>query len=386
MSDTTVGPVSRQAEGVAAYVREVRAELADLPAEDVDDLTGGMEADLSELAMESGGDLIGRLGTPQLYAAELRSAAGLPERVAGSPARRRPLGERMDQARASFALLTERHAWVRSVLAFLTSIRPAWWVLRGYLAAWALWSFLAGMWGVWPHGFSQLVVEVVAVVVSVQLGRGWMAHWAMTRPLLMLGNATAVIVALVASSAGVTSGEPSFPVATDSALQGVSLNGQQVGNIYPYDSEGRRITGVRLFAQDGRPLDADLGIPPDANGSPTGLDANGSPLGFVRDTSGTPVLNAYPHALVGPDPWQVQGSTDPLLEPPAWIPPVAIVPLAPSALPTSPPANVSAPPTGTPTAEVTPSAKATAPTPERTPKSVRPTSTAPAPSVQPTRQ
>ena len=38
MSDTTVIGVT---EGVAAYVREVRAELADLPSEDVDDLTGG---------------------------------------------------------------------------------------------------------------------------------------------------------------------------------------------------------------------------------------------------------------------------------------------------------------------------------------------------------
>ena len=80
MRDTTViGLV----DCVAAYVREVRAELTDLPAEDVDDLTGGMEADLSELAAESGGDLIGRLGSPRLYAAELRAAAGLPERVAG---------------------------------------------------------------------------------------------------------------------------------------------------------------------------------------------------------------------------------------------------------------------------------------------------------------
>ena len=84
MNDTTVMGV---ADGVAAYVREVRAELVDLPAEDVDDITGGMEADLSELAAESGGDLVGRLGSPSQYAAELRSAAGLPEPAAGAGCR-----------------------------------------------------------------------------------------------------------------------------------------------------------------------------------------------------------------------------------------------------------------------------------------------------------
>ena len=84
MTDTNVGYPTGVAGGVAAYVREVRAELADLPIEDVDDLTGGMEADLTELAAECGGDLAGRLGSPQLYAAELRSAAGLPEPAARS--------------------------------------------------------------------------------------------------------------------------------------------------------------------------------------------------------------------------------------------------------------------------------------------------------------
>jgi hypothetical protein len=41
MSDTTVIGV---ADGVAAYVSEVRAELADLPLEDVDDLTGRVDS------------------------------------------------------------------------------------------------------------------------------------------------------------------------------------------------------------------------------------------------------------------------------------------------------------------------------------------------------
>ena len=178
MSDTTFRYPAGLAECVAAYVREVRAELADLPAEDVDDLTGGMEADLSELATESGGDLIGRLGTPGLYAAELRAAAGLPDRAVGSGRRQhRPLREQVALDRASLTRLVGRHPWLRLATDFMVTLRPAWWLLRGYLAAWALWSMLSGNTrGVRPHSFLHLVMAIAAIVVSVQLGRGWLKH------------------------------------------------------------------------------------------------------------------------------------------------------------------------------------------------------------------
>src|SRR6187431_418045 len=81
MNDTTVIGSAGQVEDVRAYVRAVRAWLGDLPADEVEDLTAGMEADLAERAAESGGPLGGLLGQPEAYAAELRSAAGLPARV-----------------------------------------------------------------------------------------------------------------------------------------------------------------------------------------------------------------------------------------------------------------------------------------------------------------
>ena len=81
MNDTTVIGSAEQVEDVRAYVRAVRAWLGDLPADEVEDLTAGMEADLAERAAESGGPLGGLLGQPEAYAAELRSAAGLPPRV-----------------------------------------------------------------------------------------------------------------------------------------------------------------------------------------------------------------------------------------------------------------------------------------------------------------
>ena len=295
--------------------------------------------------------------------------------------RHRPLTEAVTHARVSFTTLAEQRSWLQSVMAFLVSIRPAWWLLRGCLAAWAVWGILLGSnHGLRPQGLMEFALALMSIVVSVQLGRGWLRHMAMTRPLLVLGNATAVVLALVASTSGMTSGELHFSAATDSSLQGVSLNRQQVGNIYPYDSEGKRITGVRLLAQDGHPLDGDLRIPLDANGNPIGLDANGNPIGIVRDSSGAQLRNVYPLAVAGADPWQVTDPAGSQMEPPAWTPPVSIVPLAPSAIPTPTPT-----PTSTPTPQLTRTATA-APTSQGTSKGVPPTPMAPSPSGQPTRR
>ena len=56
---------------IASFAASVRAELADLPAEEVEELTEGLEADLAEAFRE---DLARELGDPSAYAAELRTA------------------------------------------------------------------------------------------------------------------------------------------------------------------------------------------------------------------------------------------------------------------------------------------------------------------------
>lgn len=352
MRDTTViGLV----DCVAAYVREVRAELTDLPAEDVDDLTGGMEADLSELAAESGGDLIGRLGSPRLYAAELRAAAGLPERVAGKGRQYGPLSGAVARARASFAMLTRAHPSLRSATAFLVTLRPAWWLIRGYLAAWALWSMLlGGSRGIRPQSLKEYVMALAAIVVSVQLGRGWLRQRAVLRPLLVVANAVAVVVALMAFHGG---GVNNY-VETYSPPPGMSLDGQPVSNVYVYDSAGQRISGVRLFDQDGRPLNAD----------PTFLDPNGNPMGVVPDSSGAQLMNVYPRAMVGSDPWQVTDPANPQANRLVWTPPMSIVPLTPSATPGATAAPTGTGPTPTaPTASKTDVPRASSPTPSSGP-------------------
>ena len=62
---------------VLAYARDVRAELADVPAERLAELLDDLEEHLVEVAGEGGEPLTVRLGPPAEYAAELRRAAGL---------------------------------------------------------------------------------------------------------------------------------------------------------------------------------------------------------------------------------------------------------------------------------------------------------------------
>jgi hypothetical protein len=50
---------------VRAYVTAVRSWLSDLPSDEVEDLTAGMEADLDERAAETGDRLGALLGEPE---------------------------------------------------------------------------------------------------------------------------------------------------------------------------------------------------------------------------------------------------------------------------------------------------------------------------------
>lgn len=83
----------------AGYLTEVRAELADLPATELEEVLEDVAGHLDEIAreLEAGGNeitaesLTARLGTPHQYAEELRAAAGYPAKVGpatGRPARR----------------------------------------------------------------------------------------------------------------------------------------------------------------------------------------------------------------------------------------------------------------------------------------------------------
>ena len=222
---------------VSHYVEAVRSALDDLPAEAVDDLVGGLEADLAESVSESGDDVRERFGPPVGYAAELRSAAGLP-----------PRGRRRGPVREAV-----REHWP-AVRAFLVVLRPAWWVARAAVPA-GLLSVEVGGGSGGTISFAVLLVPLTALSV-------WLGRLRLPRPLRVgfrVVNAVAVL-ALVVAVDGYWTNASSGGGEGDWTPPGVSLDGYPVSNIQPYDAQGRPLTGVQLFDDQGRPLD----LSPDA--------------------------------------------------------------------------------------------------------------------------
>ncbi|MFZ5849062.1 MAG: HAAS signaling domain-containing protein [Actinomycetota bacterium] len=256
---------------ITDFVERVRARLADLSDEDREELVGGLEADIAELVADGG--TVAELGDPRAYADELRAAAGLENHrgsseVAGAP--RRPLGERiaaaLDDVRRDLGELT-RGPRLQGAAAFLLSLRPVWWVLRAWVAvqlvALVFWGGQAGAVPMLGGPLVGSILWLVAVVVSVQIGRGvlWPGSGpdrpVATRVVLVGLNAFAIVMLpLVAEqlpSDGVWD-QAGYVENYIEPTEGLVLDGDLVRNVFPYDVEGRPLEGVQLFDQDGNPL------------------------------------------------------------------------------------------------------------------------------------
>ena len=322
---------------ITDYVDRVRAALADLPPQVRDELTEDLPEHLAEVAAEAEGSLTDRLGAPEAYALELRSAAGV-----GTARTGRGLGRRYgvagDQLRARLRRWDVQFGprlGYATVSEFLRLLRPGWWVLRAYLAAmFVTFVTTGGTIGLLPRFggevFTGLVMLVGLVLASVWLGRrsdglrGW------PRQALQIGNVVLVVFAL----AGLANLEDR--AGYDYGYEQISIDGryEHVRDVYVYDSEGRLVENARLFDQNGDPIR--LGYPD----CPDPLDPAGN---------GNPLLRPYPYCPQG--------------APFAPRPP-AVTPPAPGLPPLSTPAPTATPaPTGTPPA---PTATAPAPTPSAT--------------------
>lgn len=344
-------PTMRIRPDVARFVSAVREHLADLPADVVDDLTGGLEADLADLAAESDDPLESRIGSPSAYADELRAAADLPPRSstggwAGATRLRWRRGlERLRQ-----------QSWWPGVRDFVVALRPAWWVTRAVVAWWLIRLVVPGP--------LHLVLGVVGVIVSVELGRGrW--HGRALAVLVALGNVFAVLclIAVVFGGLGVRSPAPvRGPVW--SGPPGLSHDGQPVTNVFPYDAQGHLLTGVQLFDQNGEPL----AVEPDFTGGDVTRYEDGSAVREEAvpsiDAYGQQVWNAFPLSTIERR-YAMEGSSPTALVAPTLVRPKALTvpPLAatdPAA--SEPTASGPAATDGATTAPTSPSATATATT------------------------
>jgi hypothetical protein len=258
---------------VRLFLARVRHELADLDPQEVEEITDGLEADLTELVADRGSSA---LGSPVEYAAELRAAAGLA--VDGRPAGR----SRRQQARVAVEeFLDGAHARFDALVALLPGdqrpllawLRPLWWVARAWIAVVAGVGVLKDAAGysnayyvpdvVAPvRGFGWPVL-LVAVVISVQIGRGriWPGDHRGTGGRIVLLALNVLALALIPVALASVRNEPDYVPRSSSVAaagpvhQGLVIGSRQVTNIYPYDASGRPLVGVQLFDQDGQPIE-----------------------------------------------------------------------------------------------------------------------------------
>jgi hypothetical protein len=285
------------------FARAVRAELADLAPDEIDDLTDGLEADLAERLADAPGET---LGDPVAYAAELRAAAGHPPRSSrshlGAAAALPDLRGLLVALRARWASLRERHPFVGGAVAMLVAVRPVWWVFRGVIVAMlVLPFFVGGDYGAPMNGGVWLTI-LAAVVLSVQAGRGaWLRRLWLKRSVVAVSVVVVIVAPWVIASAlgGLNNMYNTYYFSSTEVFpDGLSYNGQSVGNIYAYDADGNPIDQVQLFDQFGDPLDL-AGDPM----APWAVGPHDAPVVPSSEVPGRAGWNVYPLAEFTGDPY-----------------------------------------------------------------------------------
>ena len=281
-----------QASEVATYAASVRAALSDLPSDQAAVLLEDLEGHLREIAAEAGGPLTERLGPHEQYAQELRAAYG-----ANSASAWRPNPALRDLRLA--VGWVRRSAWYRQVREFLPELRPAWWVLRAYLAVLILTAALSPGYPLGPipnpgtkRGLAEIFATAVAIWLSVRIGRRNRPLPQPARVLALSANVLIAFVALVVlgnmhslAYSEVIGASPEQPPFNAAYAAG------PLTNIYPYSQDGKPLTNVLLYDQDGRPLtveqsEAQTSYPIGADGKAI---TNAYPL-TQRHLNGDPVV------------------------------------------------------------------------------------------------
>ncbi|WP_262287074.1 hypothetical protein [Micromonospora sp. MA102] len=289
---------------IADYVDRVRAALADLPPAVRDELTEDLPEHLAEVAAEAEGTLVDRLGTPEAYAAELRAAAGA-EAGAGPGHRRRRLAAAQARAGTQLRALDTQLGPLlgqSSVSEFLRPLRPAWWLVRGWLAALLISVVLGEPSGLLPRLDGNVLAGLFllggAVLVSVWLGRRSAGFRGWPRRLLRLGTAALLLF----SFALLVNVDQHASSDQFGSYQEVSVGDRydSIEDVFVYDQEGRLVRNAQLFDQNGVPirlgwptcLSADGNMPPPRNAYPYCPDR--APFGAPAPAPAAPTVSAPP--------------------------------------------------------------------------------------------
>jgi hypothetical protein len=399
---------------LALYLAQVRAELSDLPPGELEDVLDDVSGHLTEVAAEFETEpalaaLQERLGTPQRYADELRTAAGYPPRT-------KPVGSAHLEAgwkalrwgliaatAGPFFIAVGIFTWSRDEIAFFgllgvavlfgaaylgvralrgadprialdtphgaqaaVAIRgwieqipphvqrelvaigqPVWWVARGVIGA-------GGFFALFGAASVTVVGSIAGAAVSIWIGRKtqhdrrWLWYVVPLNVVAAIAVPAFLAAAYAGSSLQVFGNYRDYSSSSnyDPPQNGLMLNGRSVTNIYPFDAQGKQVD-VRLYDQDGRPISLEI------------QDCATSYGQARRDTTG----NLFPQAVVSPDengyadPETCKDTTKaPFVPPPAPATPTTPTP-APT--PTAKPTNGPTVKPSTPLATVKPSAPPT---------------------------
>ena len=297
--DPTPGStVSADATAAEAYLADVRRHLGGLDEGERDDLLDDLVAHVHEVSTHDSRPLDEALGEPAAFAAELLATAGL------MPDRPRGVGALMSSgaaivrnrvraatARVSPALRTVRqHPSATATIDFLPELRPAWWVARGWLLVVGFWLIGANTWGryVLPEILGSTLLGVAAGIACAAAS----VHIARHRPDWRLRHVVDAL-AVVAAVAFLVRGDDLEPAGADVVEfsfpgDGAEVrhpDGSPITNIYAYDTAGEPLDDVRLFDQDGRPIEV-----PDSDDWYAGPQRRDEVFG----ADGMPLWNVYP--------------------------------------------------------------------------------------------
>lgn len=286
-------------EQIRSFAAAVRTHLDDLPEDELDEIMTGLGADLAEQAADNDGVL--DVGDPGAYADELRSAAGLPPR--GAADHERPVAERFAAWRRRTAENVRRSPFGAWLLDLAVTLRPVWWVLRGYGFFVVLRFFIApganSANGMVPDSVLEWLVILVLALVSVQWGRGL---WLPRNPLRHIRTVFSVVAGLALLVALPSLLTPRVEYVYDEYPNdsGLLLDGVQVGNIFAYDADGQPLEQVQLYTDKGTPLNLygengwySSGAADDT--APYGVKPDGTIVTIPgEDFRGRPLWNVYP--------------------------------------------------------------------------------------------
>jgi hypothetical protein len=244
---------------VVEYVERVREQLGDLPPAELEEMVEETTSHLVEVASElapdpSFGRLVGRLGRPQDYAAELRATAGYPEGPLGGARVTRLTDWRR---RLADALASPRGV---QVVELARELRPVWWVLRALVlllgARWVATDSWVLPFSGFHVGLTEMVLALGAVSLSIWWGRRPL-RTTLQRWVTVVLDVVAVL-AVAASLVSVNAADPMnvfepVPVPFSGAFDEY---GTPIDNLYAFTPDGKAIPEFYLFDSNGVPFTA----------------------------------------------------------------------------------------------------------------------------------